>query len=409
MLPVELSRRKESRRRLTAIPGITVQIADALLDWIDPDDELSEFGAETSYYTAQAPPRKPRQGPFLELNELLLVRGITPGLLFGEDQNNNGILDPEENDGDRNWPPDNADGMLQGGLNDSVTLLSCEGTMTSSGRRKINLNQPVLAVLYDQLEPVLGSDAATWIVAWRMRGATYLDDLRPDEGEDMERRRLERLESVTQRLEAQLGNADGNRPTLSADQTQRGGLTLSEGAMEFKSLVELFGGQVRISLKGNDVLLQSPWAADPVTIRRMLPLLEQILTTTGSDVLPGRINVNEASEPVLRTLPELSESAARAIVQMQAEIRRNPASPEFSSVAWLLSRGLISTAQLRAIGPYVTTHGDVRSGVAVGQMNGHNTVAAIAFVLDCSGTERRLLDLRDLPVMSSTAILLPSR
>jgi DNA uptake protein ComE-like DNA-binding protein len=406
-LPLEMSRRKEARSRLMALPGITVGIADALLDWMDADDEPSEFGAETSYYTAQSPPRRPRQGPFHDLRELLQVRGISTDLLYGEDQNRNGILDPEENDGDRGQPTDNADGVLQRGLSDYVTLLSCEGTTLANGRRKINLNQKVLAHLFDQLEPVLGTEAATYIVAWRMSGATYLDEPRPDEGEDQDRRRLERLESVTKRLEAQLGNVNGNRPGLSADQTTRGGLTLSDGSMLLKSPLDLFGGQVRVSLDGKDTLLQSPWAADPVTVRRLLPVLEQMVTTTASDVLPGRINVSEASEPVLRSLPELSESAARAIVRMQNEIHQNQDMTEFSSVAWLVSRGLVSMAQLRAMGGLITTHGDVRTGVAIGQTDGHAAIAAAAFMLDCSGTNRRILQLHDLPVMSHTALSLP--
>ena len=174
-----------------------------------------------------------------------------------------------------------------------------------------------------------------------------------------------------------------------------------------KSPLDLFGGQVRVSLDGKDTLLQSPWAADPVTVRRLLPVLEQMVTTTASDVLPGRINVNEASEPVLRSLPELSESAARAIVRMQNEIHQNQDMTEFSSVAWLVSRGLVSMAQLRAMGGLITTHGDIRTGVAIGQTDGHAAIAAAAFMLDFSGTNRRILQLHDLPVMSHTALSLP--
>ena len=406
-LPLELSRRKEARRRLTAIPGLSVQIADAIIDWMDPDDEVFEFGAETSFYTAQSPPRQPRQGPFQNLNELLMVRGVTSELLYGEDQNGNGFLDAEENDGDLNAPRDNKDGILQRGWSDYLTLLSCEGTSLSTGRRKINLNTKILAELFDQLEPVLGTDAAVFIVACRMRGATFLDEPRPDEGEEQERRRLERLESVRQRLEAQLGNVDGDRRSLSSDQTQRGGLVLDDGPSLFKSLTELFGGQVRISLNGQDTLLQSPWPADPVTVRRMLPVFEQMLTTSGGDALSGRINVNEASEPVLRSIPGITESVARSILRMQGEIRRTEAGDEFHSVAWLLSRGLVSMSELRSLGPYVTVSGDIRSGIAVGQTNGHASVAAIRFMLDCSSPRRRILTLQDLPVMSHAACGLP--
>ncbi len=406
-LPLELSRRKEARKRLTSLPGITIQIADAILDWMDSDDDVSEFGAETSFYTAQAPPRYPRQGRFESLNELLQVRGITAELLYGEDQNGNGLLDPEENDGDRTSPRDNADHLLQRGLSDYITLLSCETTLLPGGRSKINLNQPVLAQLFDQVESVLGTEAAVYIAAWRLRGATYSDEPRPDEGEDQERRRLERLESVRLRLEAQLGNVDGNRPSLSANQTQRAGLTLDTGSSQFKSLIELFGGEVRIAIDGTDTLLQSPWSSDPVTVRRMLPLFEQMMTTVDNPSLQGRININEASEAVLRSIPGITESTARAIVGIQREIRTAASGNDYSSVAWLVSRGLVSPAELRTIGPYVTTHGDVRSGIAIGQTAGHTSVAATRFLLDCSGPNRRILSLQDLPVTTHATFGLP--
>ncbi len=406
-LRLELSRRKEARRRLTAIPGLTVQIADAIIDWMDPDDEVYEFGAETSFYTAQSPPRQPQQGPFQNLSELLMVRGVTSELLYGEDLNANGLLDPEEDDGDLNAPRDNKDGVLQRGWSEHMTLLSCEGTLLVTGRRKINLNAKILAELFDQLEPVLGTDAAVYIIACRMRGATFLDEPRPDEGEEQERRRLERIESVRQRLDAQLGNVDGDRRSLSADQTQRGGLTLGDGPSQFKSLTDLFGGQVQISVDGKDALLQSPWSADPVTVRRMLPLFEQMLTTVAGDALSGRININEASEPVLRSIPGVTESVARSILRMQSEIRRTEAGDEFHSVAWLLSRGLVSMSELRSMGPYITVSGDIRGGIAVGQTSGHASVAAIRFMLDCSSPRRRILTLQDLPVMTHAACGLP--
>lgn len=60
------------------------EILDALIDWLDPDDQESEFGAESGYYRSLAVPYASRNGPVLDLAELLLVKGITPGLLYGE-------------------------------------------------------------------------------------------------------------------------------------------------------------------------------------------------------------------------------------------------------------------------------------------------------------------------------------
>jgi len=59
-------------------------IVDALVDWIDEDERESDNGAESSYYQALKNPYQCRNGPVLYIEELLLVKGISPLLLFGE-------------------------------------------------------------------------------------------------------------------------------------------------------------------------------------------------------------------------------------------------------------------------------------------------------------------------------------
>jgi len=58
-------------------------IVDSLVDWIDEDDQESDLGAESSYYQSLEKPYSCRNGPVRYLEELLLVKGITPALLFG--------------------------------------------------------------------------------------------------------------------------------------------------------------------------------------------------------------------------------------------------------------------------------------------------------------------------------------
>lgn len=60
-------------------------LVDGLVDWLDPDDDESEFGAESGYYQALTPPYGCRNGPVRDLSELLLVKGMTPRLLYGGD------------------------------------------------------------------------------------------------------------------------------------------------------------------------------------------------------------------------------------------------------------------------------------------------------------------------------------
>ena len=62
-------------------------IADAIKDWMDRDNEITRFGAEESYYQELDPPYSCRNGPLEYLEELLLIKGITPSLFYGIDGN----------------------------------------------------------------------------------------------------------------------------------------------------------------------------------------------------------------------------------------------------------------------------------------------------------------------------------
>ncbi len=59
-------------------------IVDAIVDWIDTDERESDNGAESSYYQGLKKPYECRNGPIRYIEELLLVKGVTPELLFGE-------------------------------------------------------------------------------------------------------------------------------------------------------------------------------------------------------------------------------------------------------------------------------------------------------------------------------------
>ena len=61
-----------------------LNIIEAIIDWLDEDDEPLGFGgAESSYYQGLVTPYEPRNGPMEFIEELLLVKGITDELYFG--------------------------------------------------------------------------------------------------------------------------------------------------------------------------------------------------------------------------------------------------------------------------------------------------------------------------------------
>jgi general secretion pathway protein K len=58
-------------------------IVDSILDWIDTDDLTRVNGAESDYYLSLSPPYHAKNGPLDRVEELLLIRGVTPDLFYG--------------------------------------------------------------------------------------------------------------------------------------------------------------------------------------------------------------------------------------------------------------------------------------------------------------------------------------
>ncbi|MFP4351020.1 MAG: general secretion pathway protein GspK [Desulfococcaceae bacterium] len=58
-------------------------IVDSILDWRDSDSFHRINGAEDDYYLSLPDPYAARNGPFLSIGELLLVRGVTPDIFYG--------------------------------------------------------------------------------------------------------------------------------------------------------------------------------------------------------------------------------------------------------------------------------------------------------------------------------------
>ena len=139
----------------SGFPRLTVQHVAALRDFIDPDDALRPEGAEQEYYSALAQPYCVRNGPLDTLEEILLIRGFTPSLLYGEDANMNWRLDPNENDGDESLPRDNNDGRLDVGLQPQLTVCSYDPNEDNDGVPRTDVNDPMDPLPGVELPPAL--------------------------------------------------------------------------------------------------------------------------------------------------------------------------------------------------------------------------------------------------------------
>src|SRR5207244_26481 len=97
---------------LQALPSMTAELAANIVAWRQSTNDASVGGAQSETYLRLQPPYLCKNAPFETVDELRLVYGLNLELLFGEDSNLNGLLDPNETDGETLPPLDNRDGRL---------------------------------------------------------------------------------------------------------------------------------------------------------------------------------------------------------------------------------------------------------------------------------------------------------
>jgi len=128
------------KETLLGLPGMTPELVDALMDYRDADANTRPEGAEQDYYDQLPYPYLIKNGPLGTVEELLLVKGFTAPLVYGEDYNLNGLLEPNEDDGEGAFPPDNADGFLDRGLLGVATVWSYGRNVSIDNMPRINVN-----------------------------------------------------------------------------------------------------------------------------------------------------------------------------------------------------------------------------------------------------------------------------
>lgn len=164
-----------SSAMMQLLPDMTQELADSIVDWRSPSGTTSSAdGAQSGYYLMLPDPYNCKNAPLETVEEILLIKGATPEILYGEDTNRNGVLDVNEDDGLASDPPDNQDGNLDRGLSPFVTVYSQEQNVDANGAPRANLNAAdanhfagLAAVLQKATSPQRGATLMTQIVRQR--------------------------------------------------------------------------------------------------------------------------------------------------------------------------------------------------------------------------------------------------
>jgi type II secretory pathway component PulK len=136
---------------LALLPRMTLQLAYNIMAWESTNTVNNVGGVESDTYLMQSPPYLCKNAPFDTVDELRLVYQMNVDILYGEDANLNGILDPNENDGDVLPPTDNMDGHLDPGLFEYVTVYSAEPANDTNGNPRVNVTSTTAETQIDDL------------------------------------------------------------------------------------------------------------------------------------------------------------------------------------------------------------------------------------------------------------------
>ena len=371
------------------IPNMTEDICNAILDWIDSDEEARAGGAESSTYEALAVPYSARNAPMQSIDELLQVQGVTPQLFYGEDANRNGRMDPNEDDGAESPPTDDQDGTLDFGLRDYLTVSSRERNIQTTGEQKINLNNGIVAEMFDLLEESFDTETATFVTGYRLTGDQLADS------QAQGKLTIEQQQLVDW-IAKNLANGELGKVT-------RGGMDLSNPPQaSFRSIYDLIDAQVAVTVNGADQTLNSPWTStDPAGLMEQMLVLEEKLTWLNDEFIDGRINVNIAPREVLLAIPDMTEAIADAILGARPVAGEDSAQAAQvismrRSPVWLLTEGLVDVPTFKRLGPWLTTTGDVYSFQVLGHFDQGGPTTRLEAMVDGTKKPPRITFQRDL-------------
>lgn len=347
---------------LMALPEMTEDIADAIMDWLDADDDVRSFGAEAAYYEGGSPAYSAKNGPMDSLDELLLIRGVTPQLLFGLDTNRNGILDPDEATiGDVSIN----DSEMYLGWSNFITLYSKESNLTAEGLPRINVNADDIEQLYDDLKSSFDDEWANFIIYYRC-GAEEPGPA-PPAGE-----------SAVQ-VDPSLLPID-----FSQLQSQR----------KFNSILDLMDAFIDTSEFDEENLIS--YIQSPVNAGTISTTMGSLTTYEGATI-PGRINIMQAPRRVLMGIPGLDEEAVDDIINAREFELDQPDGADVNRKfeTWIMLEGIVELEEMKSLLTYVCTGGDVYRAEIVGYFpDGVGTSRAEA-VIDTTVPIPRVLFWRD--------------
>ena len=395
---------------LLKLPNMTEEIADAVIDWMDSDDSQRPSGAESAYYGGLTPPYQAKNGPLATVAELLLVKGVTPQLLFGNDRNRNGKQDPGEADGndfDRGW-------------SEYLTVYGRELDVDINGNPRVKVNDPQgdYTAISQALTTAVGQEASDYILAARFYGTGQSG------GGSGSGSGSGGGTAVVGSMTASGGGVTVNRTVLVSGRSDSDAQPSGGGAASADELRQAVrrslssGGKPKtnvtsfLALMNTTVTLPVPPNSQPNTqaktyaspfttakLKDLLPKLLDAATVGTSYDLTPRVNVLSAPPEVLAALPGLAQTDVDAITAAREGIVSGgtfATDPAATTAAFLVTQANLTPSKFQALEKYITGRTMVYRVHSVGYFGKGGPVARAEAVIDTNGGHPRIVYYRDL-------------
>jgi len=384
--------------------GMTDEIANSILDWLDPTTTTPRSsGAKDEYYMQLSPPYHVKNGPMDSIEELLLVKGMTPQLLFGNDYNRNGILDPNEQGIE-------GSGTVDLGWSPYFTVYSREPNTDSSGNPRLYLNSSRISTLSTQLNTLVGQNMTTFVLAYRFYGGTAAAGAAAAGTAD-----ADDSGAAGATTGYQAPNSSDAAAVSQVIQTQVSNASSSSTPPNLKSISSIYSlinSTVSVPVgSGNtahNVSLSCP-LADPGQQAQLLPIMLDETTTSQAPDLTPRININNAGPTVLGVLPGLTATQVQQIITAQNVPSPGAAPPTtYNTTAWLLQQKILPVATLQSLERFITARSSVYRFQSIGFLTGGGPTTRLEAVVDVNNGRPRVVYLRDITELGRGGFVLTS-
>ncbi|MAB89979.1 MAG: hypothetical protein CMJ90_11030 [Planctomycetes bacterium] len=334
---------------LLRLPGMTDDVADAILDWIDADSEPRPAGAEVDTYAEFSVPISPRNGLPPNLEELLLVQGVEEFVLFGESR----IVVQKVDD----TPANRLDEFRP--WVDYLTVYSGCRNESQSGLPRVFINQSNLFSLHQQLTRRMPIAWANFIILLRQYGP------------------------------GDAGESSLGPELLTLDFTQPAEFTID-------NMLDVIDSAVSVTQNDKAVRVPSPFSSDLLLMQHQLTRLFDQVTSDSNPFSIGQVNINMAPEEVLLAVPGIDEDLADKI--LAAQVNASDSESRRNHPVWLLTEGLVNIPTMKNLLPHLNTGGDVFRAEFWGRSDDRHGIYRCEAVVDATGLSARQTYLRELEV-----------